>query len=79
MPWTTRRLAVVSVPMDLLGEVLHGTLRVWGFPADAKFIRALYNMQTDSIDFLLEHPSFQEVQPGEHAPVLNLGVDYVIT
>lgn len=75
---TQRRLKVVSVPRDLIFDVVtDGTkprpgsyLAVTNFevPEGAKVRETQYDFLTGSFQFIIEHPSFAPVPPGERIP-----------
>lgn len=67
-----RRWATVGIGADLLFEVLCGRVTIGGFPPDAKVRRVGYIVQSDEIELLLEHPSFQPVEPRCYAPHLSV-------
>jgi hypothetical protein len=68
---TERRLRVLTFDARLLGGlVLEGaTVRiVEGAPPDARLLNVSYDWATDTIQLLLTHPSWEDVEEGVMAP-----------
>ena len=67
----------------MVTSILLGNARLQGFPNDADVLGIQYELATHSLNFLLEHPSFQLVAEGAQAPVLSVkveqvGIDYAV-
>lgn len=64
-PVAQRRIAYFSVDPKVMLDLATGRAKLEIDPADAVFIRCFYEPMSDSIHFVVAHPSFVTVPVGE--------------